>query len=72
MFKVIGTTPELQQQFDITRIFMYIAQQLGAKNVEDFKRNIDRMQPKVMPDEQIARQVQSGNMIPTGAMNELP
>jgi len=72
MFKVIGTTPELQQQFDITRIFMYIAQQLGAKNVEDFKRNIDRMQPKVMPDEQIARQVQAGNMIPTGAMNELP
>lgn len=72
MFKVIGTTPELQQQFDIIRIFMYIAQQLGAKNVEDFRRNVDRMQPKVMPDAQIAQQVQAGNMIPTGAMNELP
>jgi hypothetical protein len=56
------------QQFDITRIFMYIAQQLGAKNVEDFRRNIDRMQPTVMPDEDVARQVEAGNMVPTGAI----
>ena len=67
LFRVIGTTPELMQQFDITRIFMYIAQQLGAKNIEDFKRNMSQIQPQVMPDEQVARQAQAGNLVPTGA-----
>ena len=66
MFKVIGSTPELMQQFDVTRIFMYIAQQLGAKNVEDFKRNVNQIQPTVMPDQQVADQVKAGNLVPTG------
>lgn len=66
LFKTIGTTPELLQQFDVTRIFMYIAQQMGAKNVEDFRRNINQVQPKVVPDETVASQVQAGNMIPAG------
>ncbi len=65
LFQTIGTSPELNQQFDVTRIFMYIAQQLGAKNVEDFKRNVNRINPTVMPDEQVEREVQAGNMIPT-------
>jgi len=68
LFKIIGTTPELMQQFDVTRIFMYIANQLGAKNVEDFKRNIDQTQTQVMPDEQVAQQAQAGNLVPVGAM----
>lgn len=67
MFKVIGTTPELMQQFDVTRIFMFIAHQLGAKNIEDFKRNVNQIQPNVMPDEKVADQVQRGNLIPLGA-----
>ena len=67
MFKVIGTNPELMKQFDITRIFMYIAQQLGAKNVEDFKRNIGQVQPQVMADEQVASEAQKGNLVPMGA-----
>ena len=67
MFKTIGTTPELAQQFDVTRIFMYIAQQLGAKNVEDFRRNMNQIQPQVMPDAQVAQQAQAGNIIPIGA-----
>jgi hypothetical protein len=68
MFKVIGTNPELMQQFDVSRIFMYIAQQLGAKNVEDFKRNLGQVQGQVMPDNQVMQQVQAGNMIPAGTM----
>ena len=67
LFKIIGTTPELMGQFDVPRIFTYIAQQLGAKNVEDFKRNVNRMQMTQMPDEQVAQQVQAGNLVPTGA-----
>ncbi len=66
MFEVIGTTPELAQQFDVTRIFMYIAQQLGAKNVEDFRRNVNQIQGQVMPDEEVSREVERGNLVPTG------
>jgi hypothetical protein len=66
LFKIIGTTPELMGQFDVTRIFMYIAQQLGAKNVEDFRRNVNQVQGRVMPDEEVANQVQAGNMVPVG------
>lgn len=66
LFKVISDQPELMQQFDVTRIFMYIAQQLGAKNVEDFKRNMNRIQPQVQSDEQVLSEVQKGNMIPVG------
>jgi hypothetical protein len=67
MFKIIGTTPELMQQFDVSRIFMYIASQLGAKNVEDFRRNMDRVQPQTMPDDQVLQQAQAGNLVPLGA-----
>uniref|UniRef100_A0A6M3K6X7 Portal protein n=1 Tax=viral metagenome TaxID=1070528 RepID=A0A6M3K6X7_9ZZZZ len=68
LFKTIGTSEELSQQFDVPRIFMYIAQQLGAKNVEDFKRNVNRVQGQTMPDGQVAQQVQAGNLIPTGSI----
>lgn len=68
LFKVIGTTPELMQTFDVTRIFTYIAQQLGAKNVEDFKRNVNQIQPTVMADEQVIQQANAGNLVPTGAI----
>jgi hypothetical protein len=67
MFQIIAAQPELYQSFDLTRIFMYIATQLGAKNVEDFKRNVDRIQPTGMPDEEVLRQAQAGNIIPAGA-----
>ena len=66
MFETIGQTPALMQEFDISRIFMFIAQQSGAKNVEDFRRSVDNVQTQVMPDEQVLDQVQRGNMVPTG------
>jgi len=66
MFQIIGTSPELTQQFDVTRIFMYIAGQLGAKNVEDFKRNIDNTNMVTAPDGQVADEAKKGNIIPVG------
>jgi hypothetical protein len=66
MFKIIGTTPELLQQFDVTRIFLYIAQQLGAKNAEDFRRVTANT--STQPDEQVMKQVQAGNMVPASEM----
>lgn len=67
LFKVIGASPELMQQFDVTRIFMYIAQQLGAKNVEDFRRVVNNTQVKTMPDETVTKEVEAGNLVPMGA-----
>ena len=64
LFQIITSQPELYQDFDVTRIFMYIAQQLGAKNVEDFKRNVDRVQPTQMDDETALREREKGNIIP--------
>lgn len=68
LFKTIGTTPELIQQFDVVRIFMYIAHQLGAKNVEDFRRVTAQTQTQTMPDEEAMRQVEAGNLVPAGVM----
>lgn len=67
LFQIIGSNPELMQQFDITRIFTYIATQLGAKNVEDFRRNVSRVQPQVMGDEEVTREAERGNIVPIGA-----
>ena len=64
LFKIISSSEPLMQEFDTTRIFMYIASQLGAKNVEDFRRDINRIQPTVMPDEQVQEQAQAGNLVP--------
>jgi len=64
LFKVIGTSEQLSTEFDVSRIFMYIAKQLGAKNVEDFKKKAAQIQPTVMPDEEVAKQVQAGNLVP--------
>jgi hypothetical protein len=68
MFRIIAGQPELHQNFDITRIFMYIAHQMGAKNVEDFRRNVNQIQTQQMPDETVDRELQAGNIIPTGEL----
>lgn len=66
LFKIISTDEELRKEFDVTRIFMYIASELGAKNVEDFKRNLNRIEPTVMPDEEVSREVERGNLVEVG------
>lgn len=58
MFEILASHPELQQTFDITRIFKHIARNSGAKNVDEFIR-VDRM-----TDQQAAQQAQAGNIIP--------
>jgi len=68
LFQTIVGQPELYQSFDVTRIFMFIASQLGAKNVEDFRRNVNRIQPQQMGDEQVVKEAEAGNIVPTGSM----
>jgi len=67
MFQILSSSEELMQQFDMTRIFMHIARSRGAKNVEEFKRNASQIQPQVMPDEGVAREVERGNLTPLAA-----
>jgi hypothetical protein len=64
LYDIISKSPELMQEFDMFRIFCYIATELGAKNIEDFKRSASRIQPTVMGNEETLRQVEKGNMVP--------
>ena len=53
----MGKTPGLLEQYDIGRIFAWVAQLAGLKNINQFKI-------QVRPDEQLAQQAQRGNIIP--------
>jgi hypothetical protein len=68
LFKTIGTSEILAPQFDVVRLFEYIAYQLGAKNVSDFKKSVDNTNVVKMPDEQVLREAERGNMIPANMM----
>ncbi len=63
MFELLASQPELQQKFDIVKIFKHIARNSGAKNIDEFVRI------KQQPDQQVAQQVQEGNIVPT---NQIP
>ncbi len=63
LFQILGQNPELAQAFDVVRIFKHIARQMGARNVDQFVRQ----QPiEVMPDEQVAQNLDRGNLAPIG------
>jgi len=66
LYKIIATDPDLRQEYDSFRIFEYIATELGAKNIQDFKRAANQTQPVVRPDEDVMREVDKGNLVPTG------
>ena len=52
--------PELTQRYDIARIFGWVAQLAGLKNIHQFR--ID-----VQPDEVLQRQAERGNIVPIPA-----
>jgi hypothetical protein len=64
LFQILGQSPELAQNFDVLRIFKYIARQLGAKNVDDFIR---QGPPQVVPDDTVRSEVEKGNLQPLPA-----
>ena len=63
MFNNIAQNPELQEKFDLVRIFKHIARNNGAKNVDEFVRI------QTMPDEQALDQARAGNIIPMEESN---
>jgi len=64
LYQILGNSPELAQRFDMVRIFKHIAVNLGAKNVDRFERQ-EVPQVAAQPDQQVAAQVQQGNLAPT-------
>ena len=65
-FKLLAEHQELQQTFDIVRIFNHIARNSGAKNVSEFRR----VQVGTMPDDKVMAGVQAGNLVPIqGGLN---
>ena len=51
--------PEIMMQYDMGRIFAWVAQLAGLKNINQFK-------VQILPDEQLAAQAQQGNVVPLG------
>jgi len=51
--------PEIAAGYDISRIFAWVAQLAGLKNINQFKI-------QVRPDQQVADQAQRGNIVPLG------
>lgn len=64
IWEIVSQSPQLMQEMDTFRMFTYIAQQMGAKNVEDFKRTSNNIQTQTMPDQQVQQQAAQGNLVP--------
>lgn len=57
--------PILQQQFDVSKIFTYVAQIAGCRNINQFR-------VQIVPDGQMQQQTQAGNVIPLRAPGGAP
>jgi hypothetical protein len=66
LFADMLKVPEVHGSFDMVKIFKHIARTMGAKNVEEFVKVTNNTQARMMPDEQVAREVERGNLQPVG------
>lgn len=55
--------PEIAQQYDMGKIFAWVAQLAGLKNINQFK-----MQAQVVPDQALLAGAQAGNVVPMPKM----
>lgn len=62
IFIGVAQDQQLRQDFSVVRIFEYIAQLGGAKNIEEFKNQTPNLQ--VLPDQQVAELASSGGAVP--------
>ena len=63
LFQIAMSNPEMAQSFDLVRMFKHIARITGAKNVGEFVKKGGGAEVSTMPDEQVASQVQQGNLV---------
>ena len=59
LFAQLRNFPEIMAQYDMGRIFAWVAQLAGLKNINQFK-------VQVKGDEQLARDAERGNTVPVG------
>lgn len=55
LFQQIVTMPQIMMKYDLAKIFAWVAQLAGIKNINQFQ---------VMPNDVLAQQAQAGNLIP--------
>ena len=63
---------ELRQRFDVGQMFEYSAELAGARNIEEMRRGAPGSQsPQIgmVPDDEMEKQVQAGNLVPAGGLN---
>ena len=61
LFLSVAQDPELRGTFSLTKIFEFIAELGGAKNLDAMKVDVN-----VVPDEQLETAVQAGDAVPVG------
>lgn len=66
MFQMAAGDPELRQVYDLTRMFSRIGQMAGFNNMLDFLKQGPQVNTQVMPDEQVAKQANLGNIVRLG------
>ncbi len=64
LFQILSTNNAVGAEFDMVRVFMHVARQLGAKNLEDFRNKTGSIQAQVVEDEIVQNQVARGNLVP--------
>jgi hypothetical protein len=57
MFATIQRMPQIMQQYDLGKIFAWVGSLAGLKNINQFKI-------QVVPDDQLQRQADAGNIVP--------
>jgi len=63
--------PQLVQEVDTFRLFSHILMGMGVKNVSEFRRQKPQS-TQIMPDQQVADQVQRGNLMPIVPSEPVP
>ena len=69
LYNMILQNPETAREINTVKIFKYIATLLGADNIGDFVRDNPEQPVEVASDEDVAREVERGNLTPTGTEN---
>lgn len=64
----VSSNPQLNLEWDSSRMLLELMRRMGEKNGADFRRKIPPMTMQVMPDAQVQAEAQAGNLMPVEAM----
>jgi len=71
IFQIAIQNPILANQLDVVRLFKHGARMAGAKNIDEFVKGGGTIRTRVMPNEEVLREAERGNMIPIGMSENL-